>query len=97
MILNPVLLEDVIDLPLVTRIQGIDLTKEERISLRHEANQIKQTRLWSILTNTLVHQAHQKMFEKAESFDDMVAGKTMLYNIDIQKKIVEILSNLKID
>ena len=81
----------------ILTIQGRVLDKGERQLLREEAKMLVKMRLWSILTNTLKAQAQKTMFEKAETFDDMVAGKTMLYNIDIQEKIVAILENLTIN
>lgn len=96
-ILNPVKLSDVLDYPYVTKIAGVDLTQDERTNLKIEANQFKQTRLWSILTNTIKQLAQQTMFQNAKNWDDMVAGKTMLYNIEVMEKTVETLSNIQIN
>lgn len=66
---------------------------DEAMSLQKDAEYLKQSRLWSILTNSLVDQAHKVMFDKSENFDDMRNGKMMLYNIGVQKAIVERICN----
>lgn len=94
---NPVKLSDVLDYPYVTKIAGVDLTQDERTNLKIEANQLKQTRLWSILTNTLKQLAQKTMFENSKNWDDMVTGKMMLYNLEVIEKTVESISNLTIN
>jgi len=70
---------------------GEKITDNELRGLKEEAGYIQRTRLWSVLTNTLQDQAHTVMFTKSKSWEDMVTGKTMLYNIDIQQKIIDML------
>lgn len=67
------------------------LTKEEKINLVIEAKRMKEGRLWQIFQETLKDQAHKVMFEKSTTFEDMRSGKAMLYNLGVQRQIVETL------
>jgi hypothetical protein len=71
---------------------GKELKMEEFERLKKEAKMIKETSLWKILTETLRHQAYLTMFEKSKNWEDMLTGKSMLYNIGVQEKIVELLT-----
>lgn len=67
------------------------LTNEQKKSLKEEWSFIKMTKLWQIWQNTLADTARTTMFEKSNSFEDMRTGKAMLFNLDIQKKIGELI------
>lgn len=95
-LLNVVLLEDVLKRNEQTKQWELGmspLTADEKRSLKAEAEFLKKTRLWSILTNSLEHQAQRVMFEKSQNWDDMVNGKNILYCVHMQKMLVEILLN----
>jgi hypothetical protein len=68
---------------------GEQMSLEEIRSIQEEVKFVEKTRLWKIITATLEDDAREKMFIKSTSFDDMWAGKMMLYNIDVQKKIMK--------
>jgi hypothetical protein len=70
------------------------LTERQKKTLVEEAKYIEKTELWKILTSTLRHNAHQTMFEKSTVLDDLFFAKAMLYNIDVQEKIVTIVKKL---
>ena len=75
-----------------------ELIRDDEIRmLQAEAKFLNNSRLWSILTNTLYLQAQKTMFELATSFDDMRQGKAILYAIDVQKKIIKIIDGQKFD
>lgn len=76
-------------------IGGTKLTAMEVGSLKSEAEFLVKTRLWSILTNSLKDQAMKVMFERSTTFDDMRAGKMMLYNLNVQEKIIYALLTVK--
>jgi len=77
-------------------INGKELTKEEIKTLKYEIYILKQSRLWNIYTNTIAEQAKKVMFEKSTSFEDMYAGKMMLYNLDVLQKIANIIQEYKV-
>jgi len=60
-------------------------------NLKEEAIFLGESQLWKLLTNTLRDQAQKVMFEQSTSYDDMRNGKMMLYNINVQEKIIAML------
>lgn len=79
----------------IVYLNGEQIGESELKELKREASLIKELRLWKILTNTLRSDAQERMYNKAVNFDDMMAGKLLLYAIDLQEKIVNKLDNLK--
>ena len=59
-----------------------------------EAKAIKKMELWARLITTVKGKAHQRMFEKSQSWEDMYFGKAALYTIDIIDKRITALSKL---
>lgn len=91
-LLNAIVIEDVLKIERGQFIIGGQAMQEnERAALREEARFVSKTRLWQIMQETLKATAQEKMFEKSVDFDDMKFGKTMLYNLDIQQKLIDIL------
>lgn len=77
------------------KLAGKSLTPQQAANLHTEAQVIAKMGLWKIMTETLRHTAHLKMFSKAENFDDMKWGKAMLYNIDVMETIVSKLESME--
>lgn len=71
-----------------------EATDQETQNLIAEAVFFKESRLYQVLISSLGDKAKQKMFEKSETWEDMLGGKLMLYNLDVQKQIVELLASL---
>ena len=72
---------------------GTKLQETELDSLRAEAEFLTNTHLWKILTMSLKEQAMKVMFEQSQTFDDMRAGKMMLYNLSVQENIVNLIKS----
>ena len=70
---------------------GKELTPMEQKILKEEATYISKTELWGIFQNTIADTARKVMFENSKDFDDMRTGKAMLRNLDVQRKIIEII------
>lgn len=69
---------------------GTDIiTESQRKMLHEEAKMIVNTRLWSVITNSTVEHAKQRMFELSKTNEDMLFGKGILYTVDLQKKLVQ--------
>ncbi len=66
------------------------VTEAELKNLVAEASFIKRTRLWSLMTETLRLDAQQRMFNNSTSYQDMLNGKMMMYNISVQEKILKL-------
>lgn len=64
--------------------------------LKQEASLLKEMEIWKIFDHTLRSQANKVMFTKSTSFEDMITGKAMIYNLDVQKKIVETLEKIRL-
>lgn len=77
---------------------GGEIIDEKQLRmLREEAGYIKRTFLWKVLTNTLAEQARLTMFTHSKSWEDMLIGKMMLYNIDVQEKVLETILTTKLE
>lgn len=79
----------------IYRLAGKKLPDNVASQLRAEAQVIKKMTLWKILTETLRHEAHQRMFEKMQTLEDSHYGKTMLHNIGVQEIIIDKLCEIK--
>lgn len=77
-------------------INGRLLTAQELADLKVEAERMKNSKLWAILTDTLVFQAQQRMFNASKNEIDMIAGKMMLWNLDVQKQIIEKIDIMRV-
>ena len=68
-------------------IDGQKIGDAELASLHAEYLAIKKFRLWNLITNTVRDQAKKMMFENAQSYDDMLSGKMMLYVVSVQENV----------
>lgn len=67
---------------------GRKVSDDEATQLTQEAYFIRHSKLWAVMQSTLRKDAETRMFNKALSFDDMWAGKMMMYNLSVQNKIL---------
>ena len=81
----------------IAKIGGTTLTKQEKLNLQNEVKFFNESRLKGILLDTLYDVARKTMFEKSETFDDMLQGKMMLYNISVQKNILRLIEEMRLD
>lgn len=77
-------------------IGGKQIPSQKLARLKMEANLILETELWKILEHTLRHQAEKVMFTKSTTFEDMITGKSMLHNLDVQDKILNTLVKISL-
>lgn len=70
------------------------ITQAQADNLALEAKRIEATRLWQVMMETLKNDANQKMFTNSVSFDDMWAGKMMIYNLSVLDKIISTCKQL---
>lgn len=76
-------------------VDGNKLTEQEVSQLKAEAHYLKQSRLYSILSAIVVNKARRTMFERSLTFDDMLSGKMLLMADDLQKTIIDKLTEEK--
>jgi len=93
-LLNAILVEDVVTENSAKQVMigGVVVAPDELRGLKTEAEYVLNSRVWSLLENTLKSQAQQVIFNKSTSFEDCTTGKLMLYNLDVQKRILKKLS-----
>lgn len=65
------------------------ISPEQARILKEEAAYVKRTMLWDLYQNTIAETARKTMFEKSKDYNDMIVGKSMLYNLDVLKKIID--------
>ena len=75
-------------------LRGREITQEEILQIRQDADIFKDSLIWNILKRELQLAANEHMFDNSESFDDMYFGKAMLYNLDLIDKKLKNLSTL---
>lgn len=95
-LLNPVILEDVVTIEKgVLHLGGKPITQGELNQLQAEIKALNKARIWSILINTPRKVAQDKIFNQATNFQDVMAGKMMLFNLDTQESILRVIKNKK--
>lgn len=75
--------------------KGQKLDRESKEAIASQAKQIDDMFIWKILLDEMTYRAEEKMFTKSESYDGMLFGKAMLYNINILKQRIKYLKNIK--
>lgn len=75
---------------------GEQMGDAELRAMKEEIKFLEETKTWKLLTNYLNNQARLKMFEESQSFQDVLIGKMMLYNTNVQKEILERIKNTKL-
>lgn len=73
------------------------LTEQQAQILKDEAIQFKKTLLYRVFYETLKQQAIDKGLTYSQTFEDTLASKMILYNLEEMRKIVEWLSIQKIE
>lgn len=84
---KPVTLEQIISINNVgqIKINGVVISEAELKNLQEEVRAFQSFRLKTILFTLPKAHAEAKMFTDSKSWDDMLAGKLMLYNVSIQE------------
>lgn len=65
------------------------------MNLKSEAEMIESTNLWNILYETPKKLAQESMFVKGETLADMQKGRSMLFTLSTQKKIIDTIKSYK--
>lgn len=70
-------------------IGGERATEGQLLNLKQEAEALMKFDLWALIYETPKKLAHLAMFVSGESVDDMKKGRSMLYTLSTQKRIIE--------
>ena len=76
-------------------LEGKPMTEGEIRSLQNEIKFLEETRIWKIYQGTLGQQAKDRMFEKAQSYEDLWSGKLMLKQLEVMRDINKIVKSWK--
>ena len=71
----------------------LQIPEENLKSLKEEIDFIERTQMWKIITNAVGMKAKDQMFNKSETFDDMLVGKITLYVLSLQEGIMSKIKN----
>lgn len=74
-------------------VDGLQLSDKEIKNIQEEAKIIEKMHLWKIMTSSLSHVANKKMYDRAESFEDMFFGKATLYSEAVRTDILKTFLN----
>lgn len=64
-------------------------------NLKEQVRLVKNSELWSIMSETLLYQAQQTMFNESKTLQDLMNGKMICYTVDVQSKILEKIDKAK--
>ena len=74
-------------------IGGKRVEESQLLALKAEAEYFLASDLWHILFETPKELAQRAMFMAGESLDDMKKGRSILYTLDTQKRILDTLKS----
>lgn len=60
-------------------------------NLRMEATSMAGMHLWRIIHETVLHDARQRIFDKAKTMEDLSFGKAMLHTLSLQEEIIKLV------
>ena len=79
----------------IVYIGGVQQDKVVLQNLKQEAEMLLVSQLWQILYNTPKALAEKAMFVEGKTMEDLNKGRSMLFTLDTQRKILEILTQVK--
>lgn len=65
------------------------LSDDEVMQLKDEAQMLKDSVLWKLISNEIRFLANTRMFEKSAAEGNSVFGRAMLYNVDIIENFLD--------
>lgn len=74
-------------------VDGKPVTKDEIRQIQAEIKAMDGFRIWKLMGESTKSAAEERLYRKAVTADDMVFGKAMLYNLSLQKSILESFRN----
>lgn len=76
---------------------GRILVPAEVNQLRSEIKVLQKMKLWNIISASVVDVSKKMMFENSRSYEDMRAGKVILYTLDLQNNILKNVAKETLD
>lgn len=78
-------------------IEGQRATNQQILNLQAEVNIFQESELWKYMNANLNKHVSKLVFEKSETMTDLIVGKTILYTLDIQFKMMEKILQAKLE
>lgn len=72
-------------------VEGSPIQPSELRQLQAEIKALEGFRIWKLMSGTCRHHAEERIFRKSVSIEDVRFGKAMLYNLGVQKSIMDAL------
>jgi hypothetical protein len=74
---------------------GRKMETTEIANFHADAEFILESGLWKAIVNTVGNDARDRIFNRSETFQDVLNGKMALYNLDLIKKLLTIFKSSK--
>lgn len=74
---------------------GKILPQSHKDALLADAKLLKTMPLWDHLLKDMKYESNKKMYENAQSVDDIIFGKACLWLLDVMEKKIDKLSKMK--
>lgn len=96
-VLNAFVLEDVITQDAGKIYLGGKEVTEERIKQwQAETKAIEGSDIWVCIQESLKYQAQDKIFNRSTNFEDVMYGKSMLYNLSLIKSFFKVVKSRQV-
>lgn len=73
------------------KVGGVDATPQLKANLKSEAEFFSESDLWKLINTKISHEAQRIMFVTGISLKEIEMGRSMLYLLDMQKRIIDVL------
>lgn len=75
-------------------LKGKFISEELKVKLKDDAERFKDSTIWKIIKTESQYVVNKNMFYKGQTTDDLLAGKVMLYLLQILSKKIDSLTKL---
>ena len=75
-------------------VSGVELSESQRAELISDAKAILRLTGFHRIQLAMRAEATERLINRSTTIDDMVAGKVMLYSIDVERRLIEQLAAL---
>lgn len=72
------------------------ITDDVLSELKIEVDNLKRSRIWAIITETLRAMAIETAVNKSKNFEEVLEGKMALHNIGLMESIINIIEKTKL-
>ena len=74
---------------------GKELTPDDTYAIISGAKGIRETLVWQQLVKDMKYEANRMMFDTSLKYEDMLAGKMVLWTLDVMEKKLASLSKIQ--